>query len=120
MYYAPRMYQAINPNNEGILAMADKLRSEPSNTPIAQFILDLLKLVLHSVNFEFNGEHYLQIGGTAMGTSLAPNNANIFMERFETRTQEAYHLKPLIWKHFNGDIFMVWTHGEESVNCFIE
>ena len=61
----------IIPNHEGILAMADKLRSDPTKTPITKFIFDLLKLVLHSMNFEFNGEYYLHIGGTAVGTSLA-------------------------------------------------
>ena len=40
--------------------------------------------------FEFNGDHYLQIGGTAMGTALAPNYANIFMDKFETRALENY------------------------------
>ena len=27
------------------------------------------------MNFTFNEEHYLQIGGTAMGTTVAPNYA---------------------------------------------
>ena len=108
------------PNHEGILAVANKLRSDPTKTPITQFILDLLTLVLHNMNFEFNGEHYQQIGGTAMGTSLAPNYANLFMDRFETRALDGYPLKPLVWKRFIDDIFMVWTHGEESLNHFIE
>ena len=87
------------PNNEGILAVAAKLRQDPTKGPIANFILDLLKLVLHSMNFNFNGDHYLQTGGTAMGTSLAPNYANLFMDRFETKALEGYPLKPLTWKH---------------------
>ena len=106
-------------NQEGILAVAEKLRSDPSKTPIAKFILDLLTLVLHNMNFEFNGEHFLQTGGTAMGTSLAPNYANLFMDRFETRALEGFHLKPLIWLRFIDDIFMIWTHGESSLSEFI-
>ena len=51
------------PNHEGILAVANKLRGDPTKAPITSFILDLLTLVLHNMNFEFNGEHYLQIGG---------------------------------------------------------
>ena len=108
------------PNNEGILAVAAKLRQDPSKGPIANFILDLLKLVLHSMNFTFNGDHYLQTGGTAMGTSLAPNYANLFMDRFETKALDGYPLKPLTWKRFIDDIFMIWTHGEDSLNKFIE
>ena len=66
-----------------------------------------LKLVLNSINFEFNGDHYLQIGGTAMGTALAPNYANLFIDRFETRTSENWQLKPLLWLRFIYDIFMI-------------
>ena len=51
------------PNHEGILAVANKLRSDPTKAPITSFLLDLLTLVLHNMNFEFSGEHYLQIGG---------------------------------------------------------
>ena len=70
--------------------------------------------------FEFNGDHYLQVGGTAMGTALAPNYANIFMDKFETRALENYPLKPLLWKRFIDDIFMVWTHGGEQLNKFVQ
>ena len=107
-------------NNEGILAVAEKLRSDPTKTPITNFILDLLKLVLLSMNFTFNGDHYLQTGGTAMGTSLAPNYANLFMDRFETKALAGYSLKPLTWKRFIDDIFLVWTNGEESLKRFID
>ena len=55
-----------------------------------------------------------------MGTSLAPNYANLFMDRFETKALDGYPLKPLTWKRFIDDIFMIWTHGEDSLNKFIE
>ena len=84
------------PNQEGILAVAEKVRQDPTKSPISKIILDLLKLDFHNMNFEFNGEHYFQIGGTAMGTALAPNYANIFMDRCETRALNGYHLKHLV------------------------
>jgi hypothetical protein len=43
----------------------------------------LLTLVLKHNNFTFNGEHFLQINGTAMGTKMAPSYANIFMGKLE-------------------------------------
>ena len=52
-----------------------------------------------------------------MGTALAPNYA---MDRFETHALAGYPLKSLVWKRFIDDIFMIWTHGEESLNHFIE
>jgi hypothetical protein len=34
-------------------------------------------------NFTFNGEHIIQINGTAMGTTIAPSYANIVMGKLE-------------------------------------
>ena len=35
-------------------------------------------------NFTFNGKHFLQIHGTAMGTKMAPSFANLFLGHFES------------------------------------
>ena len=107
------------PNREGILAVAEHLRSDPDKQEIGPHILKLLKLVLHSMSFSFNGDHYLQIGGTDMGTATAPNYANIFMDRFETKALANWPLKPMIWLRFIDDIFMIWTHGSDKLEEFI-
>ena len=54
-----------------------------------------------------------------MGTSVAPNYANLFMDRFEIKALEGFHLKPFTWLRFIDDIFMIWTHGEDSLTEFI-
>ena len=59
-----------------------------------------------------------QIGGTTIGTSPA-NYANLFLDRFETKTLENWPLKPIIWLRFIDDIFMIWTHGENKLLEFI-
>ena len=46
------------PNHEGILAIAAQLRKDRTKDLITPYILQLLKLVLHSMNFTFNEEHY--------------------------------------------------------------
>jgi hypothetical protein len=43
-------------------------------------------MVLKKNNFILNGDHYLQINGTAMGTKMAPSHANTFMGKFEKTT----------------------------------
>ena len=53
-----------------------------------------------------------------MGTSLAPNYANLFMDRFETKVLAGFHLKPLIWLKLIDDVFMIWTLDEDSLNEF--
>ena len=108
------------PNHEGLLAVAEHLRTDPDKQKVGPHLLKLLQLVLHSMSFSFNGDHYLQIGGTAMGTSVAPNYANLFMDRFETKALDNWLLKPLVWLRFIDDIFMIWTHGEDSLSNFIE
>ena len=107
------------PNHEGLLAVAEHMRQDPTKGPIGNYILDLLKLVLHNMYFEFNNEFFLQIGGTAMGAALAPNYANLFMDRFKTKALSNYPLQPLIWKRFIDDIFLIWTHGEDSLKEFV-
>ena len=55
-----------------------------------------------------------------MGTSVAPNYANLFMDRFETKALAGFPLKPLTWKGFIDGIIMIWTHGEQSLKQFID
>ena len=88
------------PNDEGIRAVEIALEEHrPLGTePLNNSIIDLLRLVLTCNNFTFNGEHYLQVGSTAMGTKAAPNYAVNFMNFFE---------KPLCWKRYIDDIFML-------------
>ena len=59
------------------------------------------------MNFNFNGDHYLQVGGTAMGTAVAPNYVILFMDRFENKGLNNWPLKPHIWLRFIDDIFMI-------------
>ena len=39
-------------------------------TPFNVFLIELPELLLGLNNFQFNGDNYLQIGGTAMGTKV--------------------------------------------------
>ena len=107
------------PNHEEILAVAVHLRQDRTKDPISPYILQLLKLVLHSVNFTFNNHYFPQTGGTAMGTALAPNYANLFMDRFETRALKGWNKQPLFWLRCIDDIFMIWNHGQNELDRFI-
>ena len=107
------------PNHEGILSVADHLRLDKSKTEIGPFILILLKLVLHSMNFKVSKHQYLQVGTTIIGTRAALNYANLVMERFETKALNDYPFKPMLWLNFIDDIFMIWTHGEDQLDQFI-
>ena len=45
---------------------------------LKQSVIEILSLTLNKNSFTFNNEHFLQIHGTPMGSSMAPTYANIF------------------------------------------
>ena len=53
--------------------------------PSAKTITWLLDKVLKLNNFAFNNHNFIQVTGTAMGTRVAPNDANVYMGRLEDR-----------------------------------
>ena len=110
------------PNELGIKACLQALqkhrrgKQNPSNISIIR----LLNMVLTINNFEFNGDHYLQIGGTAMGTRAAPNYAIISMNWFEATFVYTYQPQPLLWVRYIDDIFMLYQHGQHELEKFIK
>ena len=86
--------------------------------PSNESILTLLEAILTKNNFTFNGEHFLQVAGTAMGTRTAPSYANLVLAIFELLYVYTYRFQPLCWDRFIDDIFGVWTHGIEEFHKF--
>lgn len=82
-------------------------------------ILQLLRISLTRNDLEFNGKHYLQIHGTAMGKKFAPAYANIYMADWETSLLQQLSLKPTLYFRYLDDIFGVWPHGMEAFNHFV-
>ncbi len=80
----------------------------------------MLSLVLRCNNFDFNGEHFLQIQGVTMGTRAASTIANLTMGDFEEKHVYTYHLKPLIWCRFIDDNFMLWNPGLKALQEFVK
>ena len=70
--------------------------------------------------FKFDNQIYLQIHGTAMGTTLAPNYSGVFLANFENTVlhNAPNNLQPIIWKRFIDDIFMIYTQGEAALQNF--
>ena len=110
------------PHSEGIQSIKEMLaiHKPPDTLPHNSYIIELLELVLTNNYFEFNGEFYHQLSGTAMGTKLAPSYANLFMSKFEDKYVYTYPLQPLLWKRFIDDIFLIWPHGKNSLVEFIK
>ena len=70
-------------NNDGIEAVKSELNSVSQKPNSTKVIIKFLFLILTLNNFVFNGIHYLQKIGCAMGAICEPNYSNILMWKFE-------------------------------------
>ena len=61
------------PQEEGITTVCNAYENfHKNNPPIpTNYIKEMLELILKEDSFQFNGNNYLQIHGTAMGTKMA-------------------------------------------------
>ena len=76
-------------------------------------------MILTMNNFEFENNHYLKPHGTAMGAKMASAYANLFMSDREQKILTQSPLKPLVSLRYIDDVFMIWLHGEEKLNEFV-
>ena len=80
----------------------------------------MFRLILKENSFQFNGKHYLQTHGTAMGTKTAVSFANIFMAHIETTILSRTVFKATVWKRYIDDIFFLWDISKRDIEAFIE
>lgn len=110
------MYTNINVD-QGIQAVREALDSPLS---LYKYVLELLEISLKTNDFQFNGDTFLQLCGTAMGRDYAPSVANIFMAKWECEALAKCPLKPKVYLRYLDDIFIVWEHGKEEFDNFFE
>lgn len=102
------------PHADRIKACKHFLRLNIYDNNKVETILKFTELVLTCNNLPFQGNHYVQLTGTAMGTKMAPTYANLYMGHLEDQLLEHTILKPLVWFRFIDDIFFIWTFGTET------
>ncbi len=115
------LYPSI-PIEDGLLQAGKRIHKyrDQYKKPSTSALIKLMRLVLEKNNFQFNGVNYLQIAGTAMGTRMAPQFANLYMAQFEE--EHVYTYKPGLekfWFRFIDDVFLLWHHGEDELQKFI-
>ena len=80
--------QSLYPNidhKEGIDACKTVLDKRNNTAFSTNRLTKLIQLILESNTMMFNGRHFHQIKGTAVGTPMAMSYANIFMSVFESK-----------------------------------
>ncbi len=109
------------PHNEGIQACLNALNEYRGvhTLPNNISIVNLLRLVLTTNNFEFNSSHYTQISGTAMGTKLAPSYANLFMAKYEEDIVNPYKPQPIVWWRYIDDVFALFDIPIPEISDFV-
>ena len=113
------MYTNIN-NTEGLEAVKTAFAENPEVRRPDNEILEWLRLSLECNDFQFNGETFLQVSGTAMGKKWAPAYANLFMAQWEKEVFDKCAIWPYFYKRFLDDLFMLWDYGLEAFLEFFE
>ena len=74
---------------------------------------DLMKIVTSSIEFSFNNCMYRQIDGVAMGSSLGPTLANIFVGFYKSKLFDKIS-KPQIYYRYVDDTFALFQDEVDS------
>ena len=75
-------------------------------------IMDLLNLCLKSTYFQYNGKHYKQLHGTAMGSPVSVIVAEIVMQNIEEQALSTYTKTLPLWLRYVDDTFTA-VHKDE-------
>ena len=70
---------------------------------LTEEIMDLLNLCLTSTFFQYNGKHYKQLHGTAMGSPVSVVVAEIVMQHMEERALATYRQTIPLWLSYVDD-----------------
>ena len=83
-------------------------------------IMELLTVCVQTTYFQLEDKFYQQEFGMAMGSPLSPIMSNIYMENFEDEVINQSMSKPKMWLRYVDDTFVIWPHGTEKLNQFLE
>lgn len=103
----------------GLTAVKKVFQKYPNKRRPDKELLQLLEINLTKNDFEFDGEFYLQVKGTAMGKKFAPAYANIFMANWEEEALLKCPGKPLHFYRYLDDIWGVWVDSRQELDNFI-
>ena len=77
-------------------------------------ILSLLEFCITSTHFSIQGKFYEQLEGVAMGSSLSPIVANLYIESFEVESIRSAPYPPYLWRRFVDDTFTILQSSQKD------
>ena len=112
------------PREKAEKAMEKILENRKMKTIPTEDLMELARIVLDNNEFVFEGGHYIQKEGTAIGSKLGKNYACAYMGEWEKevgkKAEEELGVKPRWWKRFVDDVIGVWKGSKEEFLRFID
>lgn len=112
-------------HERGITALEYFLQNRPEDeNPPNTFICDLASSILRLNFFSFHqGEHYLQIKGTSMGSTFAPSYANLYVGFFEQQfifneDRNPFYSNIIRYFRYLDDVLCVFKGSQNELNEF--
>ena len=116
------LYPNIN-QEEGAEACKEYMDKRSNQNIASSLIKNLILIILRCNTLVFKNRFFHQIKGTAMGTSMAVNFANLFMGKFESEMLQSYAdqfgKRPALWLRYIDDVFIVWIGNAEDLKHFM-
>ena len=105
------------PTDVTLAVVRDKLAAHPlleerTCIPIDN-LMAMLTFCMETTYFGMGSDIYRQEEGLAMGSSLSPLLANIYIKYFEEMALGSTSLKPSMWLRCVDDTFILWPHQED-------
>ncbi|CAC5402835.1 unnamed protein product [Mytilus coruscus] len=82
-------------------------------------VLKMMDLVIENNNFSFNGKHFLQTEGTAIGSHLGMNYACTYLGQWEENLFQNSNLQPYSYWRYVDDIWGIWEHDLDELKNFL-
>ena len=95
------------PHDFGLCARIDFLLDRNLHSIVVNGIHNMTELVLKKNVFEFNSVCFLQNYGSAIGTKMAPVNANFVISIYERNLLTGSYSKPFVWLRYMDDIYAI-------------
>ena len=84
--------------------------------PTIKNVFDIFTVVLQNTYFCFNGKYYKQISGLAMGSSVCPVLAVVYLHTLECRTLSRFNL--VFYARYIDDTFIVCQNEDVALQFY--